>query len=168
MGNLIIGNLCSLLAMITDSVSSTRKTAKGVLLMQALSQSIFCVSALLLKGYSAAVQNIISVIRNIAATKENLHKAVEWVLIVLGVGLGIYFNNRGLAGWLPIIANLEYALVILWFKNNERVLKISFAVSVLMYSVFNLFIYNFVGVVTNLVVFVMTVGVLIKEAKAKA
>ena len=55
--SLITGNVCSLLAMITDSISSTRKTAKGVLWMQSISQMIYFVGTVILKGYSGAVQN---------------------------------------------------------------------------------------------------------------
>ena len=91
----IIGNICSLLAMLADSFGSTRKKAKEVLLMQAFSQGIYCIGSFVLKGYSAAVQNVIGVIPNLIATRKGSHKAVEWILIVLGVALGIVFNNRG-------------------------------------------------------------------------
>ena len=39
--DIIIGNICSLLAMGTDSLSSTRKTTRDVLLVQCLSQLIY-------------------------------------------------------------------------------------------------------------------------------
>ena len=45
--DIIIGNICSLLAMATDSISSTRKTARGVLLVQCLSQIIYCAGAII-------------------------------------------------------------------------------------------------------------------------
>ena len=163
--NLIIGNLCSLLAMATDSISSTRKKAKDVLLLQALSQLLYCIGSIVLKGYSAAVQNAVSVVRNLTATRENTHKSVEWILVILGVGLGLYFNNRGLFGLLPIIANLEYSLAVFQFKNNERLLKICFAISILLYAIFNAILLNLVGVASNLVVLVMTIIFLVKDAK---
>ena len=65
MFEVIIGNVCSLLAMLADSFGSSRKKANEVLLMQAVSQSIYCIGSIILKGYSAAVQNIIGVIRKI-------------------------------------------------------------------------------------------------------
>ena len=72
--DIIIGNICSLLAMVTDSVSSTRKTAKGVLLVQSLSQIIYCAGAVILRGYSAAVQNAVSVGRNLIAIRGETPK----------------------------------------------------------------------------------------------
>ena len=163
----IIGNICSLLAMLADSFGSTRKKAKEVLLIQAFSQGIYCIGSIVLKGYSAAVQNVIGVIRNLIATRKGSHKAVEWILIVLGVALGIVFNNRGWLGWFPILANLEYSLAIYWFKDNEYILKITFAVYMLMYTVFNLCLFNFVGFIANMVVILTTVTCIIRDARDK-
>ncbi len=162
---LIIGNLCSLLAMVTDSVSSTRKTARGVLMVQNLSQLFYCTGAVILKGYSGAVQNAVSILRNFVALRNVGGKAVEWLMVALGVVLGVYFNNLGLVGYLPIVANLEYTLVVFRFRENERALKIAFLVSVALFGTFNAFIYNFVGVVTNAVVLVTGIISLIRTGK---
>ena len=42
----IIGNICSLLAMGSDSISATRKTARGVLWMQTLSQLFYLIGTI--------------------------------------------------------------------------------------------------------------------------
>ena len=161
--DLIIGNLCSFLAMIVDSVSSTRKRAKDVLLFQALSQFIYLICSVILKGYSAAVQNAVSVLRNLAAVKKDLSKTIEWTLVILGVGFGLWFNNRGVFGLLPVIANLEYSLAVFRFKDNERALKIAFAICIVLYAIFNLIILNFVGAVSNLIVLIVTIKYLVKR-----
>lgn len=163
--DILIGNLCSVLAMIADCLGSSRKKAKEVLWLQSLGQLIYCIGAIVLKGYSAAVQNAVSIARNIAATRKNNPKALEWLLIVLAVGLGIAFNNRGVWGWLPIIANLEYSIAVFKFKDNERALKIAFSVCVLLFAGFNVVLLNFVGLVSNLVVFVTTISYVLKSDK---
>ena len=161
--SVILGNACSLLAMVTDSVSATRKTAKGVLLMQSLSQLIYCTGTILLKGYSGTVQNLVSILRNFVAIRKISSAMVEWILVLLGVALGIFFNNLGLIGYLPVVANLQYTLAVFRFKDNERALKISFAVCIGMFMIFNFAILNFVGVISNLVVLVTTLVMLFKK-----
>lgn len=163
--SLLIGNACSLLGMVTDSVSSTRKTARDVLLFQSLSQLIYCIGTIVLKGYSGAVQNAVSILRNLAAIRKVENKLLEWILVALGVILGIRFNNLGLIGYLPVIANLEYTLAVFRFKDNERSLKISFLICIGMFALFNLAIFNFVGVCANLVVFVTTLVILLRKGK---
>ena len=166
--SVILGNVCSLLAMVTDSVSATRKTAKGVLLMQSLSQLIYCTGTILLKGYSGAVQNLVSILRNFVAIRKINSAMVEWFLVLLGVVLGILFNNLGLMGYLPVVANLQYTLAVFKFKDNERALKISFAICIGMFMIFNFAILNFVGVVSNLVVLVTTLVMIFQKNTAQA
>lgn len=163
---IIVGNVCSLCAMVTDSISGTQKKHSRILAIQIISQFFYGAGSILLKGYSSTAQNVVAVLRNLAAMKNIKYKAVEWTLILLGVVLGVIFNNRGLLGWLPIIANLQYSVAVFKFKDNERNLKLSFLANMLMYSVFSFAIMNFVGGAANIVVAVTTAISLIK-GKAK-
>ena len=159
---IIVGNVCSLGAMVTDSVSSTRKKRSEILGIQILSQVFYAAGSIILKGYSSTAQNIVAVLRNLAAIKNVRYKAVEWTLILLGVVLGVIWNNRGLLGWLPIVANLEYSIAMFRFKDNERGLKWSFLINMLMYCVFSVVIMNYVGAAANLVVATTTAIALFK------
>ena len=163
--SVLIGNICSFLAMITDAVSATCKTAKGVLWVQSLSQLIYCIGTTVLKGYSGAVQNAVSILRNFVAIKEVNSKILRWVLVALGVVLGIVFNNRGWMGLLPVLANLQYSLAVFQFRNNGNALKISLAISVFLYAIFNIALLNVVGVCTNLFIMVTTLIVLLRKPK---
>lgn len=149
---LIVGNLCSVIAMVTDSLSATQTTAKKILAVQTLSQLSYFTGAVILGGYSAAVQNAVSILRNLAAVFDIRNAWIEWFLVGLGVALGIVFNNLGLMGWLPIIASAQYSIAIFRFRDNERALKLSLLISSAMFAVFSVAILNFVGVVTNTVV----------------
>lgn len=161
--DLIVGNTCSLLAMGTDALSASRKTAKGVLWVQNISQLIYFTGTVVLKGYSGAVQNAMSILRNLLAISGKSSKVLEWGLTVLGVVLGIAFNNIGVMGYMPIIANLQYTITVFRFKNNERAIKISFMIAALLFSVFSLAIRNYVGIATNLTVMVTTGIFLLRE-----
>ncbi|MBQ7715150.1 MAG: YgjV family protein [Clostridia bacterium] len=167
MNDIIAGNVCSLAAMITDSISGTRKKRTQILGIQIISQFFYAAGSMILKGYSSTAQNAVAILRNLAGMKNIKSKAVEWILISLGVALGIIFNNRGLLGWLPIVANFIYSVAIFRFKDNEKSLKIVFIINLLMYTVFSAVIQNYVGAVANTVVAVITAISLIKGAKNK-
>ena len=164
---LIAGNLVSLFAMGANALSSTRKTTKGVLIWQRLSQGIYFASAIILKGYSAAVQNVVSVLRNLFAAYNVKSKVIEWILTIAGVALGLVFNNQSWFGLLPVLGNLQYTLVIFRFKDNEQILKLSFLISVVCYCIFNFVIHNFVGGASDLVVITTTAIVLIRGLMKK-
>ena len=156
MTSILLGNIFSVLATGADVFGSSRKSTKAMLTAQTVGQFFLAASAFVLGGYSAVVQNVVSIVRNLTALKDKSGKALEYTLVVLGVVLGIVFNNLGLIGWLPILSNLEYSLSVFRFKNNERMLKAAFALCIVLYAVFNVAISNYVGAVSNTVVLVTT------------
>lgn len=165
--DILLGNVFSLIAMVTDSISSSRKTTKGMLIFQTISQLLYSASSIVLKGYSAVVQNLVSVARNLFAINKKESKIIEWSLVAAGVVLGIYFNNLGVIGFLPVIANFQYSVCVFKFRDKERPLKISFLIMVAMYTAFNLIIMNFVGAASNLFVFATTAVFLIKAIRGQ-
>ena len=165
MNDILVGNLSSLFATVTDSISGTRKNQKSILLLQSLSQIFYGAAAIILKGYSSAVQNVVGILRNFAAMWKIKSKVVEWILIAMGVVFGFVFNNRGLLGWLPIVANLEYSVCVFRFEEDERSLKIAFVINMVMYGVFSLLIMNYVGAVSCTIIATTTTIALIKEKR---
>ena len=149
MFEVVLGNTCCLLAMLFDSYSSSKKTKKDILFYQSISQFIWGMSSIFLKGYSASVQNFMTIVRNFFALKEEPPKWIQWGIILASVVLGIVFNNRGFMGWLPIIANLEYSICVFTIKDNEKLLKISFLISVILFVIFNIYIVSIVGTIAN-------------------
>lgn len=168
MAGIIFGNICSFLATITDSISSTRKTVKGVLGMQCLSQIIFIVVSIAFQGYADLVQNVVGLVRNLFAMSKKQVKGIEWVFVTLAVGLGLWFNNLGWLGLLPVLANFEYSLAVFRFADDERAMKVAFAVMNVLYMVYNFCMLNVVGGICSAVVIVTTVIYLVKNKKSAA
>ena len=163
--SIIIGNLFSLCAMISDSISGTRKKHREIMAVQIISQFFYGASSIVLKGYSSTAQNLVAVFRNLAAMKNIRSKTLEWSLILAGVVLGIVFNNRGLLGWLPIIANLEYSIAVFKLRDNEKLLKITFIINMIMYAHNSAVIMNYVGVLSCVVIAVTTAVSLLRAEK---
>nr|MCR5088991.1 YgjV family protein [Oscillospiraceae bacterium] len=83
----ILGNIFSLCAMISDSISGTRKKHSEIMAVQIVSQFFYGASSIVLKGYSSTAQNVVAIFRNLAGMKNVKSKALEWVLILAGVVL---------------------------------------------------------------------------------
>jgi len=162
---IISGNVCSLGAMLCDSFSGTRKTKKGILLAQTCSQVFFLVSAILLNAYSAAAQNIVAIFRNIYGAGTKKSKIVDWVLVFAPVVLGFAFNNLGILGVVPIVANLQYSVIVLVFNSKTRAIKTSFTICNTMFIFFNFMIKNYVGSVSCIIVVSTTLIAMYKESK---
>lgn len=163
----ILGNVFSLVANGSDALSASRKTSKGVLWTQIVSQFFYGASAFVLGGYSAVVQNVVSVFRNLCALSPKTPQWIYWLLVVFAVAFGVVFNNLGLLGWLPIIANLMYSLAVFLAKGDVIILKSAFLILTLMFAVFNFAILNFVGGVGNIFIVITTAVFIIKEWKRR-
>lgn len=111
------GQLVQLFATITDSFSSTRKTANSVLLVQCGSQVFYFLSSLISAGYSACAQNVVSVLRNFAAIRNINKKRGERALkisFLFAVILFIIFNFV-IWNFVGVICNAIIAVTILIF-----------------------------------------------------
>ena len=153
--------------MISDSIAGTREKRRDMLLVQCVTQVFYIASSLILKGYSATVQNVVTIARNLVAAKGHTGKALTVFLVLLPVVLGIYFNNRGIIGLLPVAANFQYAVVMFKFQESARALKIALIVNCVMFCIFNFYILNFVSGVACIVISVSTAISLLRTRGAK-
>ena len=80
MNEIIIGNVCSLFAMISDAISGTRKKNSEILAIQIISQVFYGTGSFVLKGYSSVVQNVVGILRNLAGIKNIKNKFIELLL----------------------------------------------------------------------------------------
>ena len=162
---IIIGNIFSLLASLVDSYSGTKKSKKEMMLWQLVSQFFYAGCNFTLNAYSGLTQNIVTVFRNYFASKEKVPKVIEVVLVLSALILGIVFNNLGIIGLLPVIANFQYSVALFKFSNNFKVIKISFIIVQVCFVVYNAIIYNFVGAIFAAIILVTTLVSLITTSK---
>lgn len=171
--NVIIGNICSLVAMGTDTLGSSRKTARGMLLMQSISQVVLATGAIFLGANSAAVQNGVSLLRNLRAATNKGGKWLEWVFLAIGVVLGLYFNfflpnDIGIwLGLIPILSNVGYSLAVYFFTDDEIKLKLAFLLTNVAFVFFNFMIKNYVGFCTCVFVATAT-GIFVVKSRRQA
>ena len=161
--NIILGNIASLVSCLLDSFSATKKNRKEMLKIQCFSVLVYTIANTLLQAYSAVVQNVCSLIRNILATKGIENKTIEYIIIAASLLFGIYFNNLGLMGFLPVFANVEYSICMFVLKGNVKGLKISFFICNMCFLIFNLYIKNYVGFVFTAIILISTMFSLIKD-----
>lgn len=147
--SIILGNIVAAAGSLSLFVSTTAKSKKGILKMQAAGSFFLLLSDLILKGYSGAIQDTVGLIRNLIILAGKNSTLVSVILIVSGVVPGIIFNNHGLWGILPIFANFEFACVTLYPKSNEIAMKAAISVSTLCWAVYCFIIQNYVSALVN-------------------
>lgn len=165
MKTIIIGNLISLIAVFFAILNGTRKTKKEMILCDIGSATFYTIADLILKGYSGVVQNLVGIFRNLAALYLPDKKYIGWLLVVAAVVFGIYFNNRGWIGLLPVATSCWYSICIIDKNAGHLKLKVGLILNSMAFLIYSAVLYNLVGVISNLLVVSSTTFTIIKNKK---
>lgn len=145
----IVATILSSLAMIMFIVAAAIKNKKKVIVNQTVAQTFMIFSEIVSGAWSSIIQDAVALVRNVFVYYKKNTKKVNITLIVIGLVIGIYANIftsnfftpwKGVMlspwyGYLPVIANFEYSIVILKKDISVKWIKLSFAISCFLWGI---------------------------------
>ena len=140
---ILIGNILALIASIVMVVASYIKNKEKFLIVQSIQIFLFVLSNIVLGGYSGAIVNALSVLRNLLCYKNRLTKTWIIILCILMIVLSTIYNTNGLIGLLPIIASVMFTVNI--NTKNALSLKIMVVISFTLWLIFDFAIKSYVS-----------------------
>lgn len=153
---IIIGNIIALIASILMVYSGVIKQKKKIIYVQTIQIGLLVISNFVLGGFTGAIINALSFIRNILCYKNKLGMKEKVIIIMLSIVLSLIFNNLGIIGLLPLISTITYILL-MDTKNviNFKVLTIFTLVLWLIYDIniksYTSAIFDFMCVIANII-----------------
>lgn len=156
MVQIVIGNMIALIASILMVFAGLQKKKKKILFIQIIQIELSVISNLVLGGYTGAIINAVSCVRDILCYKDKMGNKEKIIIIVLAVGLSITFNNLGWIGLLPVVATVVYII----FMNTKDVVRFKYLIifSMIMWLVYDIYIksytsgiFDFMSVIANLI-----------------
>lgn len=153
---IVIGNIIGLIASILMVFAGLQKKKKKILFTQIIQIALSVISNLVLGGYTGAIINALSCVRDILCYKEKMGNKEKIIIITLAVGLSLTFNNLGWIGLLPVVATVVYII----FMNTKDVVRFKYLIifSMIMWLVYDIYIksymsgiFDFMSVITNLI-----------------
>ena len=151
MNEVLLANILMIIGEGILFIASSRKSKKQILLFQIVSMVVMGVASYLLKGYGAIVMDVIGITRNVLSSNNIASRFLTYVFISAAIVFGVLFNNHGLLGYLPIVANVSQSLVIISRKSTARQVRLVCAFSSFCWGIYNFVIKGYAGVVTNLI-----------------
>ena len=151
MNEVLIANILMIIGEAILFVASSRKNKKDILLLQIVSMVIMGIASYLLKGYSAIVMDVIAITRNILSIRGIGSRFLSYIFIAMAIIFGVLFNNNGIFGYLPIIANVTQSVFILNSKASTRQIRFACAFSSACWTIYNIIIKGYAGAVTNMI-----------------
>ena len=166
----IAGNILTLIGMILFLTSSFCRKKKNILLFQTGNHCISSVGEIFLKQYSGAIQDGISIVRNIFILLNKNNKVWNIIFIVSAAVLGTVFNivlqlDQPVliaVGFLPVLASLQYSIVILLPNVKVPQIKASLACSSICWLIYGLFLKNYSMAIFNAAIFIVSIASIIQ------
>ena len=144
--NLLIGNGISFIAGIFLIISYCVNDVKKAYKHQFLNAFILAISSVFFFSWTGVVTMLVAALRNLFVYYDRLTKNWMIFFLVITVILGVYVNNLGLVGLLPVFAVIEITLCN-FFLKDIKYLKIGFIVNSAIYILYFLAIFDISSVV---------------------
>ncbi|MCR4633542.1 MAG: YgjV family protein [Erysipelotrichaceae bacterium] len=151
MNDVLIANILTVIGQGFTFFSSTRKQKDSILRFQIIAMLFMSAGSLILKGYGAIVMDGIAITRNVMSIHSFSFPGQTYVFIAIAVILGSLFNNFGVPGYLPIVANVTQSIFVLNKKTTARGLQFMFAFVSFCWAVYNYVIRAYAGAVFDAV-----------------
>ena len=161
---LIIGNIFSLFSAICIAISVIKKSKKDLMYWQIGDTFFGIIANIALSAYAALVISVICFIRNILSYKDKLTINITYILLILSVVIGLYANNRGVMGWLPIIASASYTICV-YVTKNEQQMRWALVFNLMLWFVHNAYVQAYPSAIANIVLCFWTALNIFKNKK---
>lgn len=142
---LVIGNAIALIASILMVYSGIIKEKKKIIYVQTLQIGLLVISNLVLGGFTGAIINSLSIIRNILCYKDKLRLIAKLIIITLSIILSLTFNNLGFIGLLPLISTVIY--ILLMDTKNIIKFKILTIFTMILWLIYDINIKSYISVI---------------------
>ena len=153
---IVIGNIIALIASILMVLAGLQKKKKKILFIQIIQIGLSIISNIVLGGYTGAIINALSCVRDILCYKDKMGTKEKIIIIILAIGLSLAFNNLGWIGLLPLVATITY----ISFMDTKNVVKFKMLIifSMIMWLAYDLYIksytsavFDFLSIVANII-----------------
>ena len=158
---MLLGNLISFAASLALLAGCLMKEPKKVYAMQVTENLILVLSSAVFGSWSGISTLLISTARNVLLVKGYFDRKMMVLFSVLVAVCGLWVNNRGLIGLLPVAATVILTICNYYAKEICAV-KWSLIVNLLLWGIYFFAIRDVASGVTQMVVLAVTLGSVVR------
>lgn len=145
---LLIGNIVALIGSIIMIMVGLIKSKKKILIVQTIQVAFFMVSNFILEGFSGVIINGSNIVRNILCYKDKFTTKIKVILGIVITITTIYFNNKGIIGYFPLISAL--ACLIFYGEKNVMKYKLWLGLTTILWLVYDAYIQSYTAAIFDL------------------
>lgn len=164
MHSILIGNLFSFAAACFTGASSLAKKKKNIYLLQGGQCLLLAIANIFFGSYAGLTTLALCCIRNILIAYDAFPMKLCIPYLFVLTGFGMYCNNRGLVGLIPVFATILYT-VVSCIAENEKPIKINILTNLIFWMIYEFFVLDFSSLAADSICLILTVYALIRIRK---
>ena len=142
--SVLIGNLLAFVAACFTFLSAWSTDRKRIYLYQAAQCAVLAAANVFFASLSGVTTCALCALRNLLIAYERFTPGLCAVFAAAVAGLGLYANNRGAVGLLPIVTTAVYTVGCLYAKST-RAIKWNLIANLILWAVYDAFVLDFVS-----------------------
>lgn len=146
--HIIIGNIFSLISAVCIALSAIKNSKKDFMYWQVGDTMSGILANIALSAHAALVTSIVCLIRNFLSYTGRLTAKITAVLLLVGVVTGLYANNLGVIGWLPVTASAIYTVCIYLTKTDQQ-MRYALIFNMALWAVHNFYVMAYPSALMN-------------------
>lgn len=151
---ILIGNIISFIAALFMAASCMATTKYKIFFYQLMECLILAIASIILGSYAGALTLILCAIRNLIIAKDHFSKTIMWFFVILTIITGLWVNNLGFIGLIPIFATVEYTICCHYITSIKGT-KYSIFVNILLWIIYSFMIYDFSTAISDCILLIV-------------
>ena len=156
-----LGNAVSAVSAAFLIASCLSNTRKRIFYFQVIECVILAIANIIFNSWAGFTTLAVCAVRNLFIAHDRFTKPLMLICIGLTVALGLWANNRGWVGLLPMFATVEYT-VCCHYIYGVRATRISLFLNLLIWVVYALLIRDYATALSNGVVMAVDLAAIIR------
>ena len=148
---LLLGNIFSLIGTMFMIHSIYQKKEKYIAKWQIFYALFSSIANFILGGISGGITNAISTIRNVLIYYDKMTSELILILLLILIGLCLYFNNSSYIGIIPILASAQYGLI-LCLSEDHKTIKKSLLINTILWGIYDFYILAIPSLIMNIII----------------
>ena len=152
--------IISIVGFILFTVSSILKRKEMILGFQAGGNCLCAISEIFISAWAGFTQDTLNLIRNVLVIKKWMNKVVSIIFIVVAFVLGIVvfildFNTAAWWGILPLIATIQFSIIVIIPNISVVAIKLSLMVSSVCWATYGVGVRLYTTTIFNTLTFIL-------------
>ena len=141
---MITGNLISLVAAFFTVASSWSKDRKRIFLYQAVQCFLLAIANIFFLSVSGTTTYALCALRNLFIAYDRFTNKICIIFLISVTTIGLFANNRGLIGLLPVLTTAIYTIACFYVKETKPI-KLNIIINLTLWAIYDIAIHDFVS-----------------------